>query len=240
MPSELTERQQQVLALVQCNPTATLEEIGQQLGITRERVRQLCAKLTARGLLLPRTELRLNELRRRRAVLSTKIARSRWMLRQMKRQRRRYLLRERAHLSLDGMTSTYVMPGPETVCMFEGCARPVRARGYCAMHYNILRHSGAMWVQRRGRTFCAECSEPVYARGLCQRHYRFHREHGTLPTRFVAPGANNEHGSSVGYPRVVQERGAWTLYYKADDGTIAQRRFASEDAAKIIARGMKR
>jgi hypothetical protein len=56
----------------------------------------------------------------------------------------------------------------------------------------------------------------------------------------VVSGVTNERGTPVGYPRVVQERGAWTLYFKTDDGTIAERRFATEDAAKKVAQGLRR
>ncbi|HEU5087982.1 MAG TPA: helix-turn-helix domain-containing protein, partial [Roseiflexaceae bacterium] len=200
---KLTRRQQEVLAAFQLNPTATLREVAEQMDVTHERIRQVVAELVARGLIRKPSEVRRDEVRRNIQIVSSRLLRLKFMQAQLKRRRRRYVLREKARLAMDGVTSNYLMPGPESVCMFEGCHRPVRARGYCNSHYTRLRETGALWVQRYTDAKCAECGEPAYARGLCSNHYaKAMRRNDWQPTQASKTQAKPAPRKQSLYPRI--------------------------------------
>ena len=65
-----------------------------------------------------------------------------------------------------------------TVCQFEGCARPHKARGLCQTHYaQWMRGSEFSPIKSRERVKLPECTEegcaePVKAKGLCKMHYQ--------------------------------------------------------------------
>ena len=65
-----------------------------------------------------------------------------------------------------------------TVCQFDGCTRPHKARGMCQTHYaQWMRGSEFSPIKSRERVKlpeCAEegCADPVKAKGLCKMHYQ--------------------------------------------------------------------
>lgn len=167
-------RYQQVHDLILADPTKTLEDIGREIGVTRERVRQIANKLVARGEMSDRKVLRQEaqkETRRLRVV--TRERRKKIWLRMMF-VAHRTRLRSLAHIDHTGMVRGYHAPGEETICQFEGCTRSVDVRGFCPLHYGHLRKTGALWVRRMSRSICEkeDCDLPVYARNMCYRHYR--------------------------------------------------------------------
>lgn len=183
----LTLRQQQVLEAVQGDPTATLQEIADELGVTRERVRQVCVKLTKMGVMPDRKTLQEEAVRHEKEEqIRTRRYRKRiWRRMTYVSNRQRY--RQMAGIDYRGLTYEHLMPGEEAVCQFRNCTRPVRARGFCALHYTLLRATGALWVRRSSRYICIEndCEQVVYARNMCQSHYeawrRKHPDLGHLP-----------------------------------------------------------
>jgi hypothetical protein len=172
-----TTRRQQILEIVQSTPEATLQEIGDRVGVTKERVRQICVVLADQGIIPPRMDLRKAAIKQKKDVekakeIEVREYRKRIWRRMMfigLRQRMRYM----ARINYLGLVRDHHDPGQEVVCQFRGCTRPVRARGFCALHYSELRRTGALWIQRRGRLICKEqdCFFPVYARNMCQCHY---------------------------------------------------------------------
>ena len=71
-----------------------------------------------------------------------------------------------------------------TVCQFDGCTRPHKARGYCQTHYSQwMRGSEFSPIKSRERVKLPECieegcAEPVKAKGLCKAHYQRFLRHG--------------------------------------------------------------
>lgn len=169
---ELSERQQQILDLIRANPATTLQGIAEEIGITRERVRQHIIKLREKGMDIP--------VLRDARNMATKVARAteretHWQEQQaamkLRQRRRRRSLYFRAQLARHGIVPQYTMPGANSICRFEGCVRPVQARGFCHLHYFKLRAEGVLWVERWTPAHCSQCGDPAYARGLCRRHY---------------------------------------------------------------------
>lgn len=176
----LRPRQYQVWEAVQSNPTATLQEIGDRLGVSRERVRQICMQLKEIGALEDRKVLKRDAIERKKQeeIETRKYRKKIWHRMMYVGQRLR--LRHMARLDRFGTSRGYHMPGQEAVCQFSGCNRPVDARGFCNLHYTKLRATGALWVCRRSRRTCKEndCRMPVYARDMCHNHYsRYIRKH---------------------------------------------------------------
>lgn len=71
-----------------------------------------------------------------------------------------------------------------TVCQFDGCTRPHKARGLCQTHYSQwMRGSEFTAIRSRQRNKLPECTEdgchePVKAKGLCKMHYQRLLRHG--------------------------------------------------------------
>lgn len=65
----------------------------------------------------------------------------------------------------------------DRTCAVDGCERPVRTRGWCALHYSSWTIYGdPLKAKRRANIVDVVCSEPdcgvkVKALGLCQVHY---------------------------------------------------------------------
>lgn len=211
---KLTPRQQQVLQEVQSDPTATLQEIADRIGITRERVRQLCVKLTSMGMMPERRVLQEEAIRQQKEEqIATRRYRKRiWRRMVFVSHRQRY--RQMAGIDHRGLTHGHHMPGEEAICQFRNCNQSVRARGFCHKHYGVLRATGALWVRRSSRYICKEndCEQVVYARNMCQSHYeawrRKHPDLGLLPA----------HNTS-GYRGVTQTQyGTWAANIKDPNG----------------------
>lgn len=72
-------------------------------------------------------------------------------------------------------------------CAVTGCARPVKARGWCDTHYTRWRRTGdpgPALIRARGtdRAYVCTvegCTKPHHARGLCHTHYTQQRKTGT-------------------------------------------------------------
>jgi len=239
MSDKLTLRQQSVLAAIQLTPGATLDEIGRTLGVSRERVRQVAVVLEARGLIRPRIELRAEAIRQERARLSAMMEKYRKLRRHLKRARTRRRHRMRAGLPDTGVRTNYLMPGAEAVCSYAGCWRPVRCRGYCAMHYSQLRSTGVLWVRHFKTARCQDCGRAVYARGYCATHYNYHREHGHFQN--LQPPKNPAAVRAPQYPRIERDGKYWVLKARESDGTISERKFVEKRFAdSALARLMRR
>lgn len=64
----------------------------------------------------------------------------------------------------------------DRICVFDGCSKPVLARGYCRSHYQQLKTKGTVTQtnqRNKGRVCSADgCVKPATAKGYCQLHYR--------------------------------------------------------------------
>jgi hypothetical protein len=98
------------------------------------------------------------------------------------------------------------------MCRYQGCPRPVRARGFCNLHYTKLRSDGAIWVRRSSISVCMEeeCILPVYALNRCRNHYTVYR-------RSHPPDSNLSANNKTGYRGVVWSES--TGAYIANIGT---------------------
>lgn len=226
----LSERFQQVLDLIHADPTLTLQKIGDQIGVTRERVRQIAVKLQEKGLLTDRHELKLEAIASGRRLWKVTRENRKKIWRKMMFVAHRTRMRDRAHIDHNGLTYDYHMPGHETICMFEGCTNPVRARGFCLRHYGDLRWTGALWVRRRFRSICieADCGLPVYARNRCRVHYNAWRRKN--PVNSITPNHNTS-----GYRGVGPGKGSagWIAYIREND---KQRHLGTFDTKEMAAR----
>lgn len=219
----LTEHHLKVLAAIQARPDATLKELGAEFGVSRERIRQISARLEEFGLLAPRVEARLAVLEEQRISMRTNQARLARIHRMLKRTRRLRRLRRLANLRADGIgRAAPGATGSGTVCAFSGCGRAVRARGYCDLHYGTLRKSGVLWVERRQNVGCADCGAPTYARGYCQYHYQRRRKDGTLAR---VQEANPSAARPIA-PPIQRDGDRWVVTINGQE-----RRFVSEATA---------
>src|SRR3954454_20579244 len=58
-------------------------------------------------------------------------------------------------------------------CAVDGCAAPVKSRGWCVKHYSRwLRHGDATAVAAPRVCRWSDCGRPTKALGLCAMHYR--------------------------------------------------------------------
>lgn len=63
---------------------------------------------------------------------------------------------------------------PERTCSIEGCSGPVKARGWCNLHYS-------RWYQaNQGQCSVDGCEKPAKATGLCGMHYWRQQSRGDL------------------------------------------------------------
>lgn len=171
---QLRPRQQQVLALIEANPATTLQDLGDEVGVTRERIRQIMTKLRSQGFDVPvLREARNAAIRVVRAAERETQYQIRQTICKLRRNRRRRGMYFRARLARDGIVRNYNMPGSSSICGYQNCTRPIQARGFCALHYFKLRAEGVLWVARRTVAHCTKegCGDTSYARGLCRRHY---------------------------------------------------------------------
>ena len=55
-------------------------------------------------------------------------------------------------------------------CKIEGCQRPLRAKGYCRVHYQKWRRGE--YGHNRYKTCTAEgCRKPRFQKSYCEEHY---------------------------------------------------------------------
>lgn len=176
---ELTARQQEVLQYIQSHPTSSLREIGNAIGISYERVRQLSAWLTEQGVIENRNALKAAALERQTEEEKAAKDHKKTIWRRMMFISQRQVYRHLARVDQYGFARAHHQPGQEAICLFQGCTRSVRARGFCGWHYGKLRSHGAIWVRRSSRSTCKElqCIYPVYARGMCHNHYNNFKRH---------------------------------------------------------------
>lgn len=69
------------------------------------------------------------------------------------------------------------------ICVVDGCAKPICARGHCVAHYASKRKSGALpLLPRKSPKPCAVdgCERTVLARGWCSSHYARWRQNGDV------------------------------------------------------------
>jgi len=56
-------------------------------------------------------------------------------------------------------------------CRIEGCSRPVRAKGYCRVHYKKWR--GGEYGNARYKTCKVEgCTKPRFQKAYCEDHFK--------------------------------------------------------------------
>lgn len=104
------------------------------------------------------------------------------------------------------------MKGPRGVCTVEGCGRPHKARGYCAVHYQHWMRGMPInpivrTRDRNGPETCTAdgCAEGVKAKGLCATHYARLLRHGhvkktrrTQPTKVCTVEGCDSHFYALG------------------------------------------
>lgn len=170
---------EQIIQIVQTNPSSTLQSIADVLGVSRERVRQICMELNEAGIIEDRRALRRKALEdtANQAIQERKHRKQIW--RRMMFIGLRQRIRHMAHIDHHGLTYGNHMPDEQVICQFSGCTRSAYVRGFCLGHYGLLRKTGSLWVRRNSRHRCKEegCFYFVYARGLCQAHYESFRRH---------------------------------------------------------------
>jgi hypothetical protein len=186
----LTSRQQEVLRHIQSDPMRTLQSVADEIGVTRERVRQITVKLAKVGAMEDRHALKERAKQEQETEQHANRERRKYMWRRMMFVSRRQVARFMARIDHHGMVRGYHMPGQETVCQHKDCTRPANVRGFCVTHYCALRANGALWVRRSGRSICKEekCFYSVYARNLCRHHYNMFREKN--PINSILPHHN--------------------------------------------------
>lgn len=59
---------------------------------------------------------------------------------------------------------------PHRTCSVEGCERSVRAREWCAMHYQRWYKRGTTDLEPRPKV-CIRCGNTVYSKKLCRAHH---------------------------------------------------------------------
>ena len=233
----LTRREQQVLDTITDHPEWSLQQIGDHIGVTRERVRQLSSRLEMRGLIESRKQAR--QALYRSAKADRVARRKRWqsVARQYRKVRHRQKLRKMARLDRSGVARNYLMPGLNAVCSFMGCNHPIDARGYCRKHYSMLRRSGVLWVERTTRDSCLDCGEIAYARGYCQYHYGRHLQKGDLEA-IQDPKTSQSLNSPtrVKYPRIEQRNNRWILFEQSQGAIFKRTFFQKADAEQALAR----
>lgn len=74
---------------------------------------------------------------------------------------------------------------PGRICSIDGCGKPLRARGWCSMHWYRWRYNGdpnVVQVRTRSTAPCAAegCEKVVWANGLCPKHLSRIKAHGSL------------------------------------------------------------
>ena len=67
----------------------------------------------------------------------------------------------------------------EQVCSVDGCERPSRRNGLCAMHAQRLRRHGATETLDRQPCTVPGCERLRFGHGLCQMHYLRKTRHGS-------------------------------------------------------------
>lgn len=64
--------------------------------------------------------------------------------------------------------------GPtDTQCLYPGCSKPTRTRGYCNTHYGYMRRNNKIYIKRITRAWCTVdgCESGADVDGLCHTHY---------------------------------------------------------------------
>lgn len=95
-------------------------------------------------------------------------------------------------------------------CGVEGCARPHRCNGYCAMHNARFKKTGVPLGTTRkvGRAACTVggCDKPVNGRGYCHAHYSKWQKYGdplgvagTRPTKICSIDVCGKKHVGLGY-----------------------------------------
>ena len=73
-------------------------------------------------------------------------------------------------------------------CFYEGCESPIKARGFCGVHYARLSKNGDPALVKRVSQYFGNCKAvfpdgvqciiPAYAKEFCKRHYQQFSRHG--------------------------------------------------------------
>lgn len=69
-------------------------------------------------------------------------------------------------------------------CSIAGCDRPLKARGFCGLHYQRFIEKRDMTAPIKQTKFCTvlDCNKKHLAHGLCRYHYdRIHRHKPLIP-----------------------------------------------------------
>lgn len=221
----LTTRQQEILQRIQSDPIKTLQEIGDDIGVSREYVRQVANVLEQKGVLGSRVALKLAAIEAQKKSVKGSKEHKKLIWRKMMYIRQRMVYRFKAQIDRFGLASIDHMPGSETACRFKDCTRYVRARGYCNWHYSVLRSSGALWVRRRSKSRCKEdnCFRTVYARRMCHTCYNRFMRHNS--------GTSVNHTSKFRGVSWAKKDKRWVAYIYPDGKQKYLGSFISEEMA---------
>jgi hypothetical protein len=107
----------------------------------------------------------------------------------------------------------------QRTCAVEGCMRPLRARGFCEMHYGRFMKDGqpgeveSRKRRRLGACDIEDCEREAIARGLCRTHYARQRKSGVMGGGIRKPMKRNGPCSVDGCDRLTFARGFCTLHH---------------------------
>ena len=103
----------------------------------------------------------------------------------------------------------------DKICIIEGCGKPVKARGYCSMHYMRLHRHKDLLIVRHPFRACKvpDCGERHYAKGYCKKHYTRWKYYGDPVYK---PQAHNTLCSVEGCQEAAGRNGLCILHRKVN------------------------
>lgn len=93
------------------------------------------------------------------------------------------------------------------ICSIGGCSKPVKAMGWCAMHYSRWgRHGDPLWERPAPPEQCQAdgCFSEPKSRGFCHKHYTRWLRHGDLVGKQPRDPLETRF-----WRRVVKSEGCW-------------------------------
>jgi hypothetical protein len=94
------------------------------------------------------------------------------------------------------------MPSVANICSVEGCKKPLRARGYCLLHYtHYMKYGDPTFYQRHmsGKCKVEGCDYPYDSYGYCYRHYWRYKKYGNPEATPLHRGRNHRMTNTAEY-----------------------------------------